>query len=97
VFITLNPPRPPREDLTFGLYDYSHPQFDVKALAAQERLPSIQGENGTYYCGAWTRYGFHEDGLSSGLNVAALLGCAAPWDGPLAERAPLQTVLEAAE
>jgi uncharacterized protein len=97
VFITLNPPRPPREDLTFGLYDYSHPQFDVKALAAQERLPSIQGQNGTYYCGAWTRYGFHEDGLSSGLNVAALLGCAAPWEDPLAERAPLQTVLEAAE
>jgi uncharacterized protein len=97
VFITLNPPRPPREDLTFGLYDYSHPQFDVKALAAQERLPSIQGQNGTYYCGAWTRYGFHEDGLSSGLKVAALLGSAAPWEEPLAERAPLQTVLEAAE
>ncbi|MCU0789876.1 MAG: FAD-dependent oxidoreductase [Nitratireductor sp.] len=95
VFITLNPPRPPREDLTFGLFDYSHPQFDVTALAAQERLPSIQGQNGTYYCGAWTRYGFHEDGLSSGLAVASLLGCAAPWDAPARiEKAP---ILEAAE
>ncbi len=80
VFITLNPPHRPKEELTFGLYDYSHPQFDMAALGAQERLPSIQGENNTWYCGAWTRHGFHEDGLSSGLNVANLMGCPAPWE-----------------
>lgn len=74
IFITLNPPRPPREDLTFGVYDYSHPQFDTAALAAQERLKSIQGQNSTWYCGAWTRYGFHEDGLSSGLEAARRIG-----------------------
>ncbi len=95
IFITLNPPTPPREDLTFGVFDYSHPQFDTKALAAQERLPSIQGENNTYYCGAWTRYGFHEDGLSSGLGVAAMLGCPAPWETNDDER--ITPILEAAE
>jgi len=102
VFITLNPPRPPREDLTFGFYDYAHPQFDATALDAQQRLPLIQGENHTWYCGAWTRYGFHEDGLASGLQVADMIGTTAPWDGKVADimRAPVQDVppaLQAAE
>lgn len=98
IFITLNPPVPPREDLTFGVFDYSHPQFDTAALAAQERLKSIQGRNNTWYCGAWTRYGFHEDGLSSGLAVAQAIGCedpladAAAWAKPSAAPA-----LEAAQ
>jgi len=80
IFITLNPQIEPREELTFATFDYSHPQFDAAALAAQERLPSIQGRNNTWYCGAWTRFGFHEDGLASGLAAASLLGCSAPWE-----------------
>ncbi|MGI9402324.1 MAG: NAD(P)/FAD-dependent oxidoreductase [Rhizobiaceae bacterium] len=80
IFITLNPQIEPREELTFATFDYSHPQFDADALAAQERLPSIQGRNNTWYCGAWTRFGFHEDGLASGLAAASLLGCNAPWE-----------------
>jgi predicted NAD/FAD-binding protein len=52
-----------------GEYDYAHPVFDAAAIAAQHRVPSLQGEANTWFCGAWTRYGFHEDGLISGLAV----------------------------
>ena len=82
LFVTLNPPFEPRPDLTFGRFSYDHPQFDGPALAARKRLDEIQGVNRTWYCGAWTRHGFHEDGLSSGLTVAARLGCEAPWRKP---------------
>ena len=46
---------------------------------AQERLPEIQGRRKTWFCGAWTGYGFHEDGLASALAVANALGIRAPW------------------
>ena len=44
---------------------YSHPVFDRAAIAAQGQLPSIQGRRHVWFAGAWTRYGFHEDGLMS--------------------------------
>ena len=44
--------------------------FDAAAIAAQQHVPSLQGQANTWFCGAWTRYGFHEDGLASGLTVA---------------------------
>ena len=69
VFVTLNPPVPPAPDMTFGHYVYDHPQFDGAALDAQKRLPTIQGVNRTWYCGAWCGYGFHEDGLQSALKI----------------------------
>jgi predicted NAD/FAD-binding protein len=47
--------------------------FDVAAIRAQRQVPSLQGSNSTYFCGAWTGYGFHEDGLKSGLAVATSL------------------------
>ncbi|MBX9717200.1 MAG: NAD/FAD-binding protein, partial [Burkholderiaceae bacterium] len=47
----------------------AHPVFDAAAIAAQQRVPSLQGERRTWFCGAWTRYGFHEDGLMSGIAV----------------------------
>jgi predicted NAD/FAD-binding protein len=56
-----------------GEFDYAHPVFDAAAIAAQQRLPALQGVNNTYFCGAWTGYGFHEDGLKSGLAVARQL------------------------
>jgi len=79
LFVTLNPPRPPREDLVFGRFDYAHPQYDGGAIAAQKRLDDIQGRRRTWFCGAWTGYGFHEDGLASGLRVAEALGGSVPW------------------
>ena len=89
LFVSLNPPRPPRPELTFATYSYDHPQFDAPALAARRRLDAIQGQRRTWFCGAWTGYGFHEDGLRSGLAVAAALGAAAPWEvgRPLATQA----------
>jgi predicted NAD/FAD-binding protein len=93
LFVTLNPPFEPDAELTFGTYSYSHPQFDRIALSAQAALPAIQGSNRTWFCGAWSGYGFHEDGLASGLEVAEALGATVPWR--TGTSAPLQ--LEAAE
>lgn len=73
VLVTLNPAEPPRPDQTIASIDYSHPAFDLGAIDAQRRLPSIQGRRGLWFAGAWTGYGFHEDGLKSGLAVAAAI------------------------
>lgn len=99
LFVTLNPCEAPREDLTFAQFVYDHPQFDQAAIDAQKRLDTIQGRNRTWFAGAWTGHGFHEDGLKSGQAVARALGCEAPWNAPN-DQAPLEfgaPVLEAAE
>jgi predicted NAD/FAD-binding protein len=70
VVVTLNPLREVAPDQVLGDYEYSHPVFDLGAIAAQKELPRLQGRQRTWYCGAWTGYGFHEDGLKSGLEVA---------------------------
>ena len=78
-------------DLVFGEWSYDHPQFDARALSAQARLDDIQGKRRTWFAGAWTGHGFHEDGLRSGLDAAIALGATVPWRGgalelPLAAR-----------
>jgi predicted NAD/FAD-binding protein len=73
VIVSLNPARALDERRVHGRFEYSHPVFDAAALAAQQRLPALQGRRHTWFCGAWTRYGFHEDGLVSGEAVAAAL------------------------
>jgi len=73
LMVSLNPLVEPRAGTVLGDFEYAHPVFDLAAIAAQRRLPDLQGRVGTWYCGAWTRYGFHEDGLSSGLAVASAL------------------------
>lgn len=79
LILTLNPPTPPSSDCTLQTMDYAHPQLDGPAIESQKKLGSIQGRNHTWYCGAWTRYGFHEDGLMSGIEVARHLGASIPW------------------
>ena len=79
LFVSLNPARAPDPALTFGEYDYEHPQFDVASLASQRRFSRIQGRGGVWYAGAWLGYGFHEDGLTAGLRVALALGGEVPW------------------
>ncbi|MDB5439283.1 MAG: NADH-ubiquinone oxidoreductase subunit 6, partial [Caulobacteraceae bacterium] len=79
LFVSLNPPRDPRPDLTFAAFDYEHPQFDGPAIAAQRRFGSVQGRGGVWHAGAWLGYGFHEDGLTAGLRVAQRLGGEVPW------------------
>jgi predicted NAD/FAD-binding protein len=71
VVVSLNPTTEPRADTVHGEFDYAHPVFDAAAIAAQSRVPMLQGCANTWFCGAWTRYGFHEDGLASGLDVVA--------------------------
>jgi len=73
VIVSLNPSSPPSPASVQGTFDYAHPVFDAAAIAAQARLPSLQGARGTWFCGAWTGFGFHEDGLASGLAVATQL------------------------
>lgn len=79
VMVTLNPPldQPPRNPIAH--YHYDHPVFDQAAIAAQGRLPTIQGRRAAWFCGAWCGYGFHEDGLKSALRVTADFDVEAPW------------------
>jgi uncharacterized protein len=70
VVVSLNPLTPIAPALVHGRFEYAHPVFDQAAIAAQGQVASLQGQHNTYYCGAWTGYGFHEDGLKSGLDVA---------------------------
>ncbi len=76
-FVTLNPHQ--AIENIIQQFDYSHPQFDRKAIRAQQDLPSIQGNGGVYFAGAWSRYGFHEDGLLSAVKVAELMGLSTSW------------------
>jgi uncharacterized protein len=70
VVVSLNPTQPISRSTIMGEFDYAHPVMDLVSTAAQARLPEINGTNKTWFCGAWTRYGFHEDGLMSGLAAA---------------------------
>ena len=73
VVVSLNPLRDIARKHIMAEFDYAHPVFDLAAIAAQGGVAALQGQNNTYFCGAWTGYGFHEDGLKSGLNVAELI------------------------
>jgi predicted NAD/FAD-binding protein len=86
VLVSLNPDplRMPDDRQVIGSYDYSHPVFDAAAIAAQQQLPAIQGTSHIWFCGAWTRYGFHEDGLMSAQAVVE--GLRARWRLPLDHR-----------
>ncbi|NCC21893.1 MAG: FAD-dependent oxidoreductase [Alphaproteobacteria bacterium] len=79
VFVTLNPGRRPDERRIVDEHVFSHPVFDRSAIDAQSRIVEIQGRKGLWFCGAYQRYGFHEDGLLSAVNVAAAMGIQAPW------------------
>jgi predicted NAD/FAD-binding protein len=70
VVVSLNPTQPIARSSIMGEFDYAHPVMDLATTAAQARLAEINGANNTWFCGAWTRYGFHEDGLMSGLAAA---------------------------
>ena len=79
VMVTLNPFATPERTRIYGEFDYEHPVFDQAAITAQQQLGSIQGQNRCWFAGAWTGYGFHEDGLKSALRVADGFGLAPDW------------------
>ena len=70
IIVSLNPSSDPDPALVQQEIYYSHPVFDMRAIQAQKELPLIQGSSSIWYCGAWTGFGFHEDGLRSGELVA---------------------------
>jgi predicted NAD/FAD-binding protein len=81
VFVTLNPFQKPQKTLTHGWYYYSHPRHTIESIRAQKLLSSIQNRRGISYAGAWTKYGLHEDGFSSGLAIAMEhLGARLPFE-----------------
>lgn len=73
IIVSLNPSSEPNPKLVHQEIHYSHPIFDMGAIQAQKELPLIQGASSIWYCGAWTGFGFHEDGLRSGELVAEAL------------------------
>lgn len=73
VIVSLNPVRAINPSSILAEFEYAHPVFDLGAVQAQARVADLQGRERTWYCGAWAGYGFHEDGLKSGLAAARAL------------------------
>jgi predicted NAD/FAD-binding protein len=73
LFVSLNPADPVPEHLIYDQKTFRHPVFDAPALAAQKQLRDINGQNNTWFAGAYTRHGFHEDGFASAARIARLL------------------------
>lgn len=81
-FVSVNPSSQPADKAIKRRMTYEHPLFDLAAVAAQEDLPNLHAagnETGRYFCGAWQRYGFHEDGLWSAVNVCREILGSDPW------------------
>ena len=72
-FVTLNTKRSIREDLIYDQVTLRHPVFDLAALDGQREVAELNGTNKTWFCGAWMKNGFHEDGLSSAVDVVEAL------------------------
>lgn len=68
-FVTLNTKRTIREELIYDQVTLRHPVYDLGALAAQKEIALLNGSDNTWFCGAWMRNGFHEDGLASAYEV----------------------------
>lgn len=79
IFVTLNPRRQIAEKDVFDRHEFFHPVYTRESMAALGELKKAQGKNRTWFCGAWMKNGFHEDGLSSAVDVAAALGVSPPW------------------
>jgi predicted NAD/FAD-binding protein len=79
ILVTLNPGRAPAKDKIIDTHHFSHPIFDQKAIDAQAKIPEMQGKRGLWFCGAYQRYGFHEDGLFSAVKMVREMGYDVPW------------------
>lgn len=69
LFVTLNTVRTIREELIHDEVTFAHPVYDLGALVAQKAIRGMNGARSTWFCGAWMRNGFHEDGLASAVEV----------------------------
>ncbi len=84
MFVSVNPGRAPRAPL--HRFTFEHPTYDAAAIRAQRELHCLQGVRDTFFCGSYCGYGFHEDALSAGLDVAEQLGVRRPWAVPAEHR-----------
>ncbi len=73
LFVTLNAPSEIPADKIYDRVEFAHPVFDKAALKAQGQIRSMQGQNRTWFAGAYNRHGFHEDGIASAMHVVARL------------------------
>jgi predicted NAD/FAD-binding protein len=73
LFVSLNPETEIPDQLVYEETEFAHPVFDRAAIRAQAELRLVQGQNKTWFCGAWTRHGFHEDGYASAVAVVERL------------------------
>ena len=78
-FVSLNPLTEPATRSVVYETTYAHPVFTREAMRAQQRLGEIQGADRLWFCGAWSGYGFHEDGLRSAVDVVQSMGYPVPW------------------
>ena len=69
IFVTVNPFTKPSKEKIIKRIIYDHPIYDLKTFKTQKKIRQIQGEDNIWYCGAYLGYGFHEDGIKSGLDV----------------------------
>jgi uncharacterized protein len=86
LFVSVNPARPPDVGQAHAYFTFEHPMYDSDAIRAQRDLHGIQGVHNTYFCGSYCGYGFHEDALSAGLDIAEQLGARRPWPRPAEHR-----------
>ena len=70
MFVSLNPITTIDEQQVLGEFEYDHPVFDLNAIQAQRQLAPLQGQQHTWFAGAWMGYGFHEDGYKAGRSAA---------------------------
>jgi predicted NAD/FAD-binding protein len=82
VLVSVNPKHNPATAVAYARFCFEHPMYDAAAIRAQRELHAIQGARHTYFCGSYCGYGFHEDALSAGLEIAELLGVRRPWPRP---------------
>jgi predicted NAD/FAD-binding protein len=79
-FVSINPSRRIPDEHIIKELEYDHPLFDLNSLAAQKEVPKLNAANtGRYFCGAWQRFGFHEDGLWSAFRLCEQLLGRSPW------------------
>ncbi len=79
VIVTMNPRISLDPAKVIKTIQYDHPVFLPASVGAKRELRALQGQRRAWFAGAWTRYGFHEDGLMSGIAVAKALGATVPW------------------
>lgn len=73
LFVTLNPSTEIPQEAIYDEVEFAHPVFDKAALKAQEDIRAMQGNNNTWFAGAWNRHGFHEDGIASAMRIVRAL------------------------